>query len=196
MKRAVTLIAFSIFSVMMVGCTKETEKVEAVEPKIEIAGKEIKYSIAEATTIPTATPVPTQEIVSEITEVPTEEITEQVQEYEITDITENTEEVVQSDYIDDSTSNMTYLGEYTVTFYCPCPEHCNGTLTASGQEGIPWGSVACADLPFGTTVYIEGLGEFTVLDRGVGSGCMDIFVGYHDEIPEYGMTTASTYILN
>ena len=192
MKKVIVLIAFSVVSVIMVGCDKKEQKTEVIKPKIEIAEEVIAYSVAEATT------TPTPEITPEITETPTEEITGQelVEEHEITDTVEFVEETVQSDYIDDGTSSMTYLGEYTVTFYCPCPEHCNGTLTASGQDGIPWGSVACADLPFGTTVYIEGFGEFTVLDRGVDSGCMDIFVGYHDEIPEYGMTTASTYILN
>ena len=192
MKKVIVLIAFSVVSVIMVGCDKKEQKTEVIKPKIEIAEEVIAYSVAEATT------TPTPEITPEITETPTEEITGQelVEEHEITDTVEFVEEAVQSDYIDDGTSSMTYLGEYTVTFYCPCPEHCNGTLTASGQDGIPWGSVACADLPFGTTVYIEGFGEFTVLDRGVDSGCMDIFVGYHDEIPEYGMTTASTYILN
>lgn len=199
-RKLIALIIFCIISVVMTGCSKEEEtetKTKVKKSKIDIAEEETDYTVAEATYVPTPTETTSAVSEMEITTSPTPEITETATEtvQETTDVAVTDEETAQADYID-NTPNMTYLGEYTVTFYCPCPEHCNGSLTASGQEAIPWGSVACADLPFGTTVYIEGFGNFTVLDRGVGSGCIDIFVGHHSEIPSYGTTSASTYILN
>lgn len=98
-------------------------------------------------------------------------------------------------------TNMTYAGDWTITFYCDCAE-CVGqyagmNMTASGNAPIPWYSVAAgSSYPFGTRLYIEGFGEFVVYDRGVPDGWADIYVSSHAEIPSYGMTTAAVYILN
>lgn len=95
---------------------------------------------------------------------------------------------------------MTYVGDWTVTFYCDCAQ-CVGQyagmmMTASGNTPIPWYSVATgSSYPFGTRLYIEGFGEFIVHDRGVPDGWVDIFVSSHSEIPSYGMTMASVYIM-
>lgn len=96
---------------------------------------------------------------------------------------------------------MTYAGDWTITFYCDCVE-CVGqyagmNMTASGNAPIAWYSVAAGySYPFGTRLYIEGFGEFIVYDRGVPDGWADIYVSSHAEIPSYGMTTASVYIIN
>ena len=100
----------------------------------------------------------------------------------------------------DNQSDVIYLGEYTITFYDLCPE-CTGpwygmNTTASGRDPVPWYTVAAGpSLPFGTVIYIEGFGTFEVMDRGVSDGCIDILVNNHSEIPSYGMTTASVYIV-
>lgn len=68
--------------------------------------------------------------------------------------------------------------------------------SANGFGSIPW--VTCAagyDIPFGTHLYVEGLGEFEVRDRGVPSGCIDIFVNYNYEIPGWGLAYLPTYLV-
>lgn len=80
---------------------------------------------------------------------------------------------------------MTYLYSAYVTGYCPYCAHCCGQtsgITASGQKAVPWGTVASNTLPFGTRIYIEGLGYFTVNDTGGMSGnTIDLCVNTHDE---------------
>ena len=95
---------------------------------------------------------------------------------------------------------LIYAGDWTVTFYCPCVQCCGQwsgmNTTASGRTPVPWYTVATSsDIPFGTVLYIEGFGYFEVMDRGVGSQWADIYVSSHGEIPGYGMTTASVYIV-
>ena len=88
----------------------------------------------------------------------------------------------------------TYLGEWTITFYCPC-SICNGsyTGTASGAPLTPWHTAACGSLPFGTRVYVEGIGEFTVEDTGVSGEWLDLCVESHDQALALGMRTAAVY---
>ena len=74
---------------------------------------------------------------------------------------------------------MNYLGRYYITGYgtgsC-CNGSGNANKTASGEPLTPWWSVAMKGIPFGTRIYIDGLGEFEVHDRGVGSGKVDVCV--------------------
>lgn len=79
------------------------------------------------------------------------------------------------------TSSYRYLGDYYLTGYAPTCSHCCGGDTsgigASGVTMIPGYSIAMSkDIPFGTTVYIEGYGYYVVEDRGggVGPGHIDI----------------------
>lgn len=96
--------------------------------------------------------------------------------------------------------DLTYLGEFRITFYDLCPE-CTGpwygmNTTASGRDPVAWWTVAAGpSLPFGTLIYIEGFGTFEVMDRGVADGQLDILVNNHSEIPSYGMTITSVYLM-
>jgi hypothetical protein len=48
-------------------------------------------------------------------------------------------------------------------------------ITASGEPAIPGETCAMSrDVPFGTLIYIDGLGTYRVNDRGVGKGVVDI----------------------
>jgi len=68
--------------------------------------------------------------------------------------------------------------------------------SADGRGSIPWVTCACgSDIPFGSMLYVEGLGTFECRDRGVGSGCIDIFVNHHSEIPSWGMAYLGTYLV-
>ena len=56
------------------------------------------------------------------------------------------------------------------------------------------------DFPFGTVIYVEndplgGDGYYTVEDRGVGTGVIDIFVDTMGDVPGYGTTTRKVYIV-
>ena len=78
-----------------------------------------------------------------------------------------------------------YMGTYTVTGYdVDCPG-CQGkwvNQTASGVTPVPGYTVAmCGAFPFGTKIYIEGLGVYEVQDRGVGPGCVDVACEDHEE---------------
>lgn len=94
--------------------------------------------------------------------------------------------------------SMEYLGDWTISFYCPCSECCgvwSGGPTASGAMPSPWYTVATGDLPFGTMLYIDGLGTFEVQDRGTGYGWADVFVSDHGEALENGLQTRAVYIV-
>lgn len=68
------------------------------------------------------------------------------------------------------------LGVYYITGYCAsCNSPKNSRITASGRTATVGRTVAMKGLPFGTRVYIDGIGERIVEDRGVGAGKVDVF---------------------
>lgn len=79
--------------------------------------------------------------------------------------------------------NAKYLGTYTVTGYDLWCAHCQGRwvgVTASGISPEVGRTVAmCDQFAFGTEIYIEGLGFYTVEDRGVGLGKIDVACDSH-----------------
>lgn len=89
-----------------------------------------------------------------------------------------------------STSNQN-LGTYTITGYCPC-QKCSdgwGNSTASGATARAGHTIATsAVFPFGTQLKIEGLGTYTVEDRGgaVTSNRIDIYFNTHSEAEAFG----------
>ena len=93
---------------------------------------------------------------------------------------------------------MEYLGDWTISFYCNCSQCCgswSGGPTASGAMPTPWYTVATGDLPFGTILYIDGLGTFEVQDRGTSYGWADVFVSDHGEALANGLQTRAVYIV-
>jgi 3D (Asp-Asp-Asp) domain-containing protein len=92
-------------------------------------------------------------------------------------------------------SNMptvSLLGRYYITGYDACIACCGKTdgITRSGAVATVGKTVAmCGDgkgfyingtrYPFGTRIYIKGLGVYTVQDTGVGPGCVDVFCQDH-----------------
>lgn len=79
---------------------------------------------------------------------------------------------------DDDEEDMEYLGNYYITGYRMFNASENGGrsdgLTASGVVGTPGWTVAMKGIPFGTIIYISGLGYYEVQDRGVGYGQVDV----------------------
>jgi 3D (Asp-Asp-Asp) domain-containing protein len=163
----------------------------------ECSDAEIKTTATVTLTpISTPTPVITEEASASTTlETEVNELSTEETYFEETDWGMVSEEVAEAEGVVEQQLE-TYLGIYTVTFYCPCPEHCNSWVGARGTQLTPWVSCATSDsLPFGTVINVTGFGEVVVEDRGVGDGCIDIFVSDHSEIPSYGMTTAEVYLV-
>lgn len=98
-------------------------------------------------------------------------------------------------------SNSTALGNYKLTFYCPC-ELCNGVAgskTASGTTPTEGRTIAVDSsvIPLGSRVYIEGYGVFIAEDTGgaIKDNKIDVFVSSHDRAYELGVQYANIYLL-
>jgi len=84
----------------------------------------------------------------------------------------------------DAADGWTYLGRYRVSGYDICAECCGKTdgITASGAEATVGRTCAANGLPFGTRLWIEGLGERVVEDRGGMTGQhIDVLCADHAE---------------
>lgn len=82
--------------------------------------------------------------------------------------------------------NKTYAGRFYVTGYDLCARCCGKTdgITAGGERAKV--GITCAAgkrFPFGTRLYIEGIGERVVQDRGGGihNTNIDVLCNNHDE---------------
>lgn len=97
--------------------------------------------------------------------------------------------------------------EYAITAYCACYDCCNKNptdkgygITASGakaQQGI----TVAADtkvLPFGTKIYIEGVGERIVQDTGskIKGKKIDLYFDSHQEALNFGRQIRQVTILD
>lgn len=86
---------------------------------------------------------------------------------------------------------MRYLGQFKITGYDTCSRCCGKTdgVTASGTQATVGRTCAAGkDLPFGTRLYIEGIGERIVEDRGGGVNGEHIDVLCQDHAQCYEIT--------
>ena len=100
-----------------------------------------------------------------------------------------------ADYVqaENPTADMEPLGEWHITAYTwtgyPCA---NGSYPQAGY------TIACNSLPFGTLVYIEGVGIRTVEDRGpasMGNAWADIYMDTVDECVSWGSQTRQVFLI-
>lgn len=87
----------------------------------------------------------------------------------------------------DRESPLIYLGDYRLTFYCPCEICCEkyaySGKTASGNKPVAGVTVAAdPSIPFGTRLLIDGH-EYIVHDRGgaIKGNHIDIYCNTHAE---------------
>jgi len=111
-----------------------------------------------------------------------------------------------------SVPGFTYFGTFRVTAYCSC-EICCGhyainrpwvgnreiAITASGAVAEVGITVAVDPdyIPWGTVLYIEGLGVRIAQDRGgaVNGRHLDVFFGSHQEALEWGNQHRAVWVI-
>ena len=89
-----------------------------------------------------------------------------------------------------------YLGNFKLTAYCNCAQCCGsaGQPTASGVMPTEGRTVAMGDIDFGTKLLING-NVYTVEDRGVPYGHVDIYFESHSTCLDFGVQYADVYLL-
>ena len=86
----------------------------------------------------------------------------------------------------------TYMGTWHMTAYYE-----TGCLTASGVYPEVNVTAAHNSLPFGTEIYIQGYGIWTVQDRGpssMGTEWCDLYLGNYDTCVQFGSQYADVWI--
>lgn len=204
----ITILGIALFIGLTIGIITPKVTKNTTTENTEEMSEEITTEIATSADVETPT-VPLEDIDGNEEDISTEQYIESEPLYEST--TEKiTEENITTEYIVDSTTqdvntespeeskNMTYLGKYTLTAYCPCEYCCGKTdgITASGTQATAGRTVGCNSLPFGTVISINGC-QYVVEDRGgMNSNVIDIFFNTHQEALNFGRQTADVYIVN
>ena len=94
-------------------------------------------------------------------------------------------------------ANLTFLGNFMLTAYCPCSACCGAYATgytASGTKATEGRTIAMGGLDFGTKVSINGH-IYTVEDRGTAYGHVDIFFEDHSSALAFGLQYADVYLV-
>ncbi len=96
-----------------------------------------------------------------------------------------------------TTEGAEYLGEFSLTAYCPCMICCGNTsgITASGARATANHTIAAdSRFPFGTKLLINGV-VYTVEDRGgaIKGNIIDVFFCTHEEACQFGRQSAHVY---
>lgn len=115
----------------------------------------------------------------------------------VADVPEIREEPVEIQQEEIAEPSMEYVGDYRVTAYAYYEGGGENYYTASGWEPVPYYTVATGDeFDLGTVLYIEGIGEVQVQDRGgFGPGIIDLHIGY-DSMDSFEDRTRAVYIVH
>ena len=113
---------------------------------------------------------------------------------------------------DETTTEQTPEPEWEtieVTAYCSCAKCCGEwaskrpndiVYTASGAEAVEGVTVAAdkSKYPFGTVLYIEGLGERIVQDVGgaIKGNRVDVYFNNHEDALAFGRQTLNAYVVS
>lgn len=103
---------------------------------------------------------------------------------------------VSVDWISDSNpfDSMVSMGTWHITAYAYTGSPCaNGEYPEAGR------TIACNSLPFGTEVYIDGVGFRTVTDRGpawLGDAWLDLYLGDYSACVQWGSQYRGVWIVD
>lgn len=89
-----------------------------------------------------------------------------------------------------------YVGDFRVTAYAYYEGGGENYSTASGATPVPYYTVATTDdFDFGTVLYIEGIGEVEVQDRGgFSEGIIDLHIG-NDPMESFEDRVRKVYVV-
>lgn len=93
------------------------------------------------------------------------------------------------------------LETWTITAYCACEICCPGSsdgLTANMSTPLEGVTIAAdQSIPFGTRIWIEGLGERTVMDRGgaITGNHIDVYFEDHAAAKAFGIKELAVRIV-
>ena len=92
--------------------------------------------------------------------------------------------------------DLEYVGDYRVTAYAYYEGGGENYYTAGGYTPTPYYTVATGtEFDLGTILYIEGIGEVQVQDRGgFGPGIIDLHIGW-DSMDSFEDRTRAVYIV-
>ena len=115
----------------------------------------------------------------------------------VADVPEIRKEPVEIQQEEIAEPSMEYVGDYRVTAYAYYEGGGENYYTAGGYEPVPYYTVATGDeFDLGTVLYIEGIGEVQVQDRGgFGPGIIDLHIG-NDPMESFEDTTRAVYIVH
>ena len=92
-----------------------------------------------------------------------------------------------------------YLGEFTITAYCPCEDCCGRWADGVTASGLPAGpGIVAVDrsvIPLGSTVVINGQ-RYLAADTGVTGNRVDICMTSHEDTVEHGVRTAEVWVVS
>ena len=172
---------------------KQTAEAErAAQAKAAEAQQSASQSSAPSSTQQTTESSASTNTNTTVTETPSQEETV---EDTSSSTTEDTNDSSSSSGDSSSSSQGTYLGKFTITGYCNCSQ-CGGQgMTASGTVPTAGRTVAMNGIPFGTKLLINGV-VYTVEDRGVPYGHVDVYYDTHSQALGNGRYYADVYQLN
>lgn len=104
---------------------------------------------------------------------------------------------IPQDVIEEPEPVYEYMGDYRVTAYAFYEGNGENYSTAGGYEPVPYWTCATTDaFPFGTVLYIEGIGEVQVQDRGsFPEGTIDLHIG-NDPMESFDDRVRAVYVVN